>query len=1763
MKTKILNWLVLPGVLLASLALPQAALAGGACTCARFHDWKDLGCRMSPGRAGGPPSGASNAGGNQVSCPDCPSPSGIPRWRVDEPYINLWVTDEPLSYVMSSGQRMVFRWQYKQRYQLPRQDECANLYNVAGYTSTPRYLQDLYLFYQRAYGMTNAGWGHNWLMDVVFWDEPWEAVEDADWRAYQIHNPNAVFSQEYEALMFRPEGAIYYFNGAVGNTYGNTDPLRQNSLQPRAGNHPQATNAPSHDGNNIYWGDPGVGFVMNYPDGSQDVFGLSVYDMGSAPGGYNVNSTAHAFLTQRIDSNGRLAKLGYEQATADGLAVYRLKYVVDPDSHTNTFLYVTGGPHPFQVAEIDDPYGRRATFGYDGSGRLGSITDAATNTSSFGYAGASGWMTDLTTPYGTTSFASYQTTDDTSAPDLFSVRATYVAEPQGAQQFFCYIHHTNILQSSMNPPTDVPGQSFDDGNSGGNHPGLDYRNTFHWDRRQFPALSWGVQYYLTNYARSLAGAVSALTAADLKKGSLKHWLWQQDGVSISESLSSEREPSPDAQGQIEASRTWYNYAHKLSMDTEGGPQVTCIARSLPDGTSQYAIYDYLTYDYPPYFNPPMSGLVQLSRSSYSKPAASVGELTNWFAYAYNYIDLLSVNNSAGQSVNLAYNGNHQVTFITNALNQVTSLSWNSTTHNLTGIALPSGLSASLSYYASNATSPNSKFVSSIAWTPAGRSLAFTYTNSRPRVVHATGTGLPDLWFTNSWDGLNRRTATEFQDGTTVLNVYDRLDLGAAKDRLGYWTYFGHDAFQHLTSISDARSNATQFAWCDCGALNSITDPLTNSTVFNYNNQGLLTNIQFADTSSVTYTLDSIGRVTGAADGLGKALSFGYNNQGLVTVVSNAYGALESAVYDIANRPIQVTDANNVTVTNQFDLLNRLTARIWQDGIGETFGWSTNGLIAYTNRNQKVTRFARDAARRLTAVTNANLEVASVAYNALNQVTDLWDGRANHTVWHYNQYGWLSNKVDALSHEVLRYTHDPNGQIINRWTPQFGTNGYAYDEVGNLKTIIYPSSSISYAYDPLNRLKTMVDDSGMTTFGYTTAGQLQTAAGPWSNDTVTYGYTEGLRTSLTLQQSINPPIQQSLVWDAAWRLYTLASPAGTFNYGYDAQRSTLPTTLTLPNSAWITNHYDSLARLDYTALANRWGHVLDGYGYGYDLLGLRTNITRDFGLTTSTVSVGYDQIGQIVSWTAKEASGTPRLNEQLGFGFDQAGNLRSRTNGGLIQTFTCDPVNELTNITRNSTMTVSGNTPAPATNVTVNGVSAQIYGDFTFAATNQNLINGTNPFTIVAKNAYGVAVTNTTISYLPSSISLSFDLNGNLTSDGTRSFAYDAENRLTTNWVTGAWKSEYVYDGLGRRRIARDYTNSSGTWNPLSETHYIYDGYQLIQERDGSNNVLVTYTRGLDLSGSLGGAGGIGGVLARTDTNGPAFYHADAAGNITGLIDAQGNMAARYMHSAFGSMSGKWGSLADPNTIRFSSKPWHRQSDTYDFGDRDYLASLQRWTSPDPLDVFFDTNPYRFNYNNPLSYVDPDGLGPQMTGFTYNPTSGAVSPQYVDQHFGQDYGVGLNGPLNPRWDRYTEWADENNARFHQSHPGLADFLDNLLEYGPYGMGAMGELGELGNLGKAKSFGKVKGPCPPKFPKLGWKGTKPYKDALKRLQQGGQKVDLGFIPTREQALQLLEDAGVDMKSKELRVQEPHLAPNPHNYPHINYPTPAGSKGTLQIQ
>jgi RHS repeat-associated protein len=512
-------------------------------------------------------------------------------------------------------------------------------------------------------------------------------------------------------------------------------------------------------------------------------------------------------------------------------------------------------------------------------------------------------------------------------------------------------------------------------------------------------------------------------------------------------------------------------------------------------------------------------------------------------------------------------------------------------------------------------------------------------------------------------------------------------------------------------------------------------------------------------------------------------------------------------------------------------------------------------------------------------------------------------------------------LDQAGAIILQYGYDPDNRLTSRWSAAKGNTGYIYDSVGNLLTINYPTSgTINFRYDALNRLTNMVDAAGTTVYSYDAAGQLLTTSGPFASDAITSTYMDRLRTTLTLQQPTGV-WTNSFAYDSVKRLTNVTSQAGRFGSTYQSGLpSLLPTGLSLPNGAHLTNFYDSDARLLGTYLINSGNTVLDSYGYLYDPANQRTNLIRADG---STVAYTYDRIGQLVGDTAGDS-----------YVFDTAWNLTNHDGSP----YHVDVKNQLT--------------------------------------TAQNV-----PFI--------------------------YDQNGNPTTysaEGTAflyTMSYDDENRLASFYQNSGSsnRTELVYDGLGKlRRQLQSFWGGSG-WIYDGETRYIYDGKRVIQERDSNNNPTISYTRGSDLSGSMEGAGGIGGLLSRSVyslashvwTN-HAFYFADGNGNVTYMIDANQAMVASYRYDPFGMITGQNGSLANANVYRFSSKELvpFGYFGLYYYGYRFYDPNLQRWLNRDPIEESGGANLYGYCFNSPARFTDPMGL--DSTGITLLPPG--RSPGYM-------------------------------------------------------------------------------------------------------------------------------------------------------------------------
>jgi RHS repeat-associated protein len=191
--------------------------------------------------------------------------------------------------------------------------------------------------------------------------------------------------------------------------------------------------------------------------------------------------------------------------------------------------------------------------------------------------------------------------------------------------------------------------------------------------------------------------------------------------------------------------------------------------------------------------------------------------------------------------------------------------------------------------------------------------------------------------------------------------------------------------------------------------------------------------------------------------------------------------------------------------------------------------------------------------------------------------------------------------------------------------------------------------------------------------------------------------------------------------------------------------------------------------------------------------------------------------------------------------------------------------------------------------------------------------------------------------------LGYDANGNLLSDGTNTYTWDARNHLTG--IGGANTASFVYDAFGRRM--------SKTING-TVTQFVYDRLNPLQELDGSNAVTATLLTGLRPDE----------YFARTDSSGTPVFLTDALGSTVRLGSTS------YTYQPFGATT-VVGSNA--NSYQFTGRE-NDATGLYYYRARYYSPTFQRFIGQDPIGFRGgDTNLYGYAANQPTGLIDPLGL----------------------------------------------------------------------------------------------------------------------------------------------------------------------------------------------
>jgi RHS repeat-associated protein len=754
----------------------------------------------------------------------------------------------------------------------------------------------------------------------------------------------------------------------------------------------------------------------------------------------------------------------------------------------------------------------------------------------------------------------------------------------------------------------------------------------------------------------------------------------------------------------------------------------------------------------------------------------------------------------------------------------------------------------------------------------------------------------------------------------------------AEDNLGRAVSYTYHASGHLATVTDANGGVTQYTYAS-GRLTTIRDARNTVYLTNeYDANGRVSKQTMPDggTYLFAYVTDSSGRVTETrlTDPRGNVRRVTFNAAGFSTSDTAAYGTslaqtLQITRHASTNLPTAYVDALNRRTELAYDAFGNATSVT--EMAGTTSARTTT--VAYDGPFDQVSRvtdplahstlYAYQANGALRTVTDPLSRVATFDTDEAGQVTKVTDNGANAISYTY-LLGDLATVTDPLGN-VSRSATDAIGRPVRITDPVGNATTATYDGFGNVRTVTDPIGRLTeYEYDPNGNLRLVTDPRGNETeYGYDTSDRITSMTDPLDRVSgYTYDGNGNLKTATTPRGKVT-----SYDYDALDRLTTV-------RYGVSGTTSESQTTYAYDAGNRNTSIVDSVGGV--TTLTpdgfDRTTRAVTPQGqvdYGYDAADRRTTMTVT---GQPAVTYVYNNADQLTSLT--------KGSETVAIGYDTAGRRRSVTlPSGTTQTYDYDAASQLTRI-----LYAQGATTLGDLTYGYDATGRPIHVGGAFARASIPAASG--PITYDAANQR---------------VGHAYDDDGNLTSDGTTTYAWNARGELSSLSRTGLSIS-FGYDGMGRRTSRTSGGTTAG---------YLYDGLNPVQELTGSTPVANLLTGGVDET------------FSRTTSAASRSLLTDGLGSTVALADATGGLPAEYTYEPFGATTVTGDDAG--NRYRFTG----REDDgtgLYHYRSRYYSPSAQRFASVDPLGLASgDTNPYAYVFNQPTTLVDPMGTKPQGSG----------------------------------------------------------------------------------------------------------------------------------------------------------------------------------------
>jgi len=637
--------------------------------------------------------------------------------------------------------------------------------------------------------------------------------------------------------------------------------------------------------------------------------------------------------------------------------------------------------------------------------------------------------------------------------------------------------------------------------------------------------------------------------------------------------------------------------------------------------------------------------------------------------------------------------------------------------------------------------------------------------------------------------------------------------------------------------------------------------------------------------------------------------------------------------DATNLLMSYTDALNRTTAYEYDAMGNRTKVTRMAGTANavttqaTYTSAYNLLASITDPLNHTIRFTYDTKGNLTQATDANGNTTTYAYNAAGQITQITNPLGKTTRLNYSN-GDLVQITDPLNRNVT-LTKDAVGRVLSTTDDLANTYQASYDALDQFVQQQNPMNQITrFAYDANGNLKQVTDAKGNThPFTYTARNVVATEKDPLGK-TETYQY-DAQRN--LIQKTDRKGQVTKYAYDALNRLIGVAY-ADNSSATYIWDKGDRITRIVDSNSGGpIDNTWDALNRL--TQQATPKGFV----NYTYYANGLRQTMTV---AGQPTLTYTYDNGNRLTRIDQAAGAINNNVPQSITFAYDAA-NRRTQMklmNGQTVH-YSYDDASQLTALTYKN---------ADGTTI----------GDLTYSydqVGQRTQVGGSLARTALSTNSAG-AVDQANRLTRWNGKTLTYDLNGNLTNDGTNTYTWNARNQLVQ--ISGATTATFTYDGYGRRLTKT--VNGTGT-------RFVYDGDNIVLELNG---VDVNYAQANIRAAYL--MGGIDEVFARQSGSGASAqtlsYLIDALRSTVRLTDKTGAKVVDYTYDPYGNTTAD--AIVD-NPFQYTGRE-NDGTGLYFYRARYYSPNQQRFISEDPIGLRGGINVYGYVGGNPVMYTDPQG-----------------------------------------------------------------------------------------------------------------------------------------------------------------------------------------------